>query len=411
MNALISAEERNIKININILLSVFILFLFCSNFLGYGIYIPIILLPFILHYLNNNKFDRQFYFTISTLVMFFTLYSLIMLTYREITVGTAIRYVIIPPVIYIWAYKLIEKDYNYKKTITFIFTITISCVGYAFICLLFLIIRYGSMENAINILWGRYVINIWDGSLIKATLITPFLSFGLVLLPFIITKNKAKGIIPLKLISLILFAISLYSILLLGSRTGFVVILLSVIVSVLFTRKIGLRKILQLFISTLLLFSIYLMFIFDILNLKSIWEGSVLSSRFIEESILENQRMDAWITSFFGLFQYPLGGEKANLELNYAHNMWLDVGYSSGIFPFIFLVIITIIFIITILKFIKSDFPISLKSLILSIVSSMLAISFAEPIIEGSFIYFTLICFFMGLIHSLNINLSCKKLE
>jgi hypothetical protein len=60
-------------------------------------------------------------------------------------------------------------------------------------------------------------------------------------------------------------------------------------------------------------------------------------SRFTEYG-LSTPRYIVWKKVLTGIFQYPFGGRQIALErVSSAHNLWLDVGYSAGLLPFILL--------------------------------------------------------------------------
>jgi hypothetical protein len=69
---------------------------------------------------------------------------------------------------------------------------------------------------------------------------------------------------------------------------------------------------------------------------------------------LELTRFDVWELFFkdFKFIEYPFGGKilTKNSQWSYLHNMWLDVYNVVGIIPFMILIIVTIIFIITFVR-------------------------------------------------------------
>src|SRR5699024_6825445 len=73
----------------------------------------------------------------------------------------------------------------------------------------------------------------------------------------------------------------------------------------------------------------------DILGIKTYYLSSNLYSRFDElnESLLDNSRTATWLKIIDGMYYYPFGDYQSDIGLNYAHNLWFDVAYSTGIIP------------------------------------------------------------------------------
>ena len=83
--------------------------------------------------------------------------------------------------------------------------------------------------------------------------------------------------------------------------------------------------------------------------------------------------------------------------LEYAHNMWLDTLNAVGVFPFVFLVIYSLLTIRTIYKIVKTRCLNIEDTLILfSVTMSVYTNFMLEPIIEGFPYYFILMCMVNG---------------
>ena len=93
-----------------------------------------------------------------------------------------------------------------------------------------------------------------------------------------------------------------------------------------------------------------------------------------------------------------MGGYKTDIGLNYAHNLWLDIGYAAGLIPFILFVLITLVFMMDMRKIIKSRLDLDTKVLIYTVSISLVLNFMVEPIIEGYFNLFLTFFILLGII-------------
>ena len=390
---------------------VILLALYCTNFMSIGNYLPYLLIPYLFMYLLKNKFSRNFVITLSALLTFSILYSLTMYLYGFITIGTVIRYVVYPVGIYVFGYDLVKGDLFYKKTLVYLFAVILSFVTFGFLSLVKTLSLYGDMVTASQILGGRVVLNMWGSDVIAATLLNVSSSLGLSLCTIIFISEKH---LPyrrmIKLLSFVCLVASTYAVLQLGNRTGLLIIVGSFIATSLFTRKFGPKKVVTFLLMFLVLLVLKNLFDNNFLGIKNDWESSFLFSRFNDGSLLDDPRIMAWKAAFFGMFEYPLGGKQTDLHLNYAHNLWLDVGYNAGILPFLFLLLFTVISFISLFTFRNRNHPVMLKCLFISLYTAFGITFFVEPIIEGHYIYFTVFVFITGIVQRLNYDFKQRKL-
>jgi O-antigen ligase len=111
-----------------------------------------------------------------------------------------------------------------------------------------------------------------------------------------------------------------------------------------------------------------------------------------------------WGEAFRGLFTNPLGGNQTQLSLGYAHNLWLDVGWTTGLFPFVLLVFFTLMALkdYYIKLFRSDDLSLYFKYLITAMLCGFFITFMLEPIIEANVLFFCAFCFFSGILRSLN---------
>jgi hypothetical protein len=244
----------------------------------------------------------------------------------------------------------------------------------------------------------------WADLSLNATNISSYFTMSLSLLGFVLfIRNKESNII--KKVYLILFLLSAISILYLGSRTGLVIIIMAFIgayfVYIFYCPGQAGEKIKISFIIFILMVFIFYAIQMNILGIAEKINSSTLGMRFSKYYIFDDLRLIAWKESFLGIFDNPLGGKKVYIPLNYVHNLWLDVGFSSGIFPFFILLLFSFLSYKDLLRLIKNKkVPNEIKILLTGIYISLFANFFVEPILEGYFTLFSIFCFIAGMTNS-----------
>ncbi|WP_079528153.1 O-antigen ligase family protein [Halobacillus hunanensis] len=379
-----------------------VLAMYSSNFFGYGEFIPIILFPYILLYLLVGELSKKSMLTLVCLFVFSFTYSLISFFYGYFTLASLLGRLLYPSILFVLGYKLAGSDFSNKKSLGYLITIIIASSLYGFFSLMKSILTYGSINAIINNLGGRIVLDLWGSGEVNATILNASLSLGLSLLPLLLNNSSMgsslKYQFKFKLLCLLSFVVSFYTIFSLGNRTGIVIVIFSFLTVYLFVEKNNRKrfsKAISLFFITIIG---YLLYSLNIFSIKSIWEGSLIFNRLSSRQLSENPRIDAWINVFIGTFEHPLGGRETNIHLGFAHNLWLDVAYDAGIIPFILLILFTFISLFSIYKFLKSDFTLIFKSLILAMCIAFFITFSLEPILQGLITYFTSFCFVIGIL-------------
>lgn len=338
------------------------------------------------------------------LLSFSILYIIPMLSIG-LSVHVILIYVFHPICFYIFGYRVAISDFNFKKSTRLIFIVIASSTLYGLFSLIKTILTYGSMSNAMVFLHGRLVLDMWGTRVIAATGINTTISLGLALLPILFLSGKGlKGSKKIKMLSIIFFTISLFIATQLANRTALVIIITSFVVTLLFAERISLKKITKFILLGGLLFLIRVIYTANFLGIKESWESTLLFSRFNISSLSEDPRLEGWKAAFLGLFEYPLGGRKADIKLSFAHNLWLDVGYDSGIPAIVLLLIFTVVSLVVLIRFVRNNPPVIFKGLVISLYVSFLISFSIEPIIQGWFSYFTLFCCLVGIIQRMNFN-------
>lgn len=373
------------------------------NFLGIGDFIPLIIVPYVLVLITQTKFSKTFMISLVTLFTFSLVYSLMVFYYGFSASAGILGKLIYPASFLVLGYKLAGEKLNYKKNTGYLLIFVVFLSSYGFLSVLKTESIYGNMDYAIMVLGGRLVVDLWGNNLISATSLNSFLSLGLALLPVLFLSVRKKEISKFhKLLMLLIFSFSVYATIQISSRTGILIVFSSLLISFLFTEGLNKNKIKRILIAGVILTLGLIAFSRNVLNLRSYVESTFIYQRLISTNLQNDSRVSTWWVSFKGLFENPLGGRETNLHLNYAHNLWLDVGYDAGIIPFLILVVFTIFALVVLMKFIKYNHPIFVKMIVLSMMTAFMVIFMFEPVLQGLGAYFTIFCYLLGTIHKMN---------
>lgn len=386
---------------------------FCMNVMDVGLYIPFLFIPLMFIQLIQKRFSYMFITVFVSLFSSFLLYASFLYMYKFIAIGTFIRYILFPIIMLTLGYSLVKNDIGYKKTYRYLFTVIFSFTAFGFLSFTKTILSYGSLDRVTQSFGGRYVINVWNSGIISATVVNMVLAFGLSLISTIFISSK---VMPngkkSKLLLFICFLISTYIAIQLANRTSLLIILVCFITTVLFSDRLTIKKIRNVFFILFITGVSISFFNGNVLGIRNYWYSTTLANRFEQNQLTSDPRVLAWKNGFFGLFQYPFGGRKTFLGgLSYAHNMWLDIGVDTGALPFLLMVLFTLLSLIVVIKFIKSDNQLLLKSIIVGLFVSFNLTFFVEPVIQASFTYFNIYCFIIGMVLRLNLDRKMTSLE
>lgn len=221
-----------------------------------------------------------------------------------------------------------------------------------------------------------------DDTLIKnATLVGLPMGIGMIGLPmFIIVKNRA-----IKLTFISVFILSVITTFSLLNRTGLIVAMLCLIISIGYKYR---KKIILLLLIILSIVAIIFFFIKT--NIISYELISSYTERNIDISTM-GSRSYRWKDAIINLYRHPTGWYDGMTY--YVHNMWLDVARLSGIIPFIILVYIAYDSIVKAFRLIKM-YNNSLSYMMLGLNVCFFSTCFVEPIYGGT--HFMLYCMLWG---------------
>lgn len=248
----------------------------------------------------------------------------------------------------------------------------------------------------------RVAINFWDGNEINAPGLGANASLGMCLLPFVLfgkdAEQKKLSFFLLALFISVLFAAGVYINAILQNRTPF----LATGASLLFGTLVYLRRhkadrarATKYAASVFIIAGVVLYYLITTLDLAQV---NILA-RFTQER-LESLRYEAWGTMLSSLHHSLLGGRTVQLgvDLNYVHNLWLDVIWDAGVVPFIFLALFHLKHAVCFKKILGSELPLLIVLAIVGLATSFFVNFMQEPTMSASAPYFAASCFFLGLV-------------
>jgi len=250
--------------------------------------------------------------------------------------------------------------------------------------------------------------NYWKASeSINGPILGLFASLGLSLAPvlFLSTGEPFPGrrrlVLLIAAVSLLVGA-GLYVNVSLQNRSPFVALLLSFLLSAyyyFFIRRISPKHKARTVMS-MILFLCVAAYLF----VSSGYDYSQFSlvGRF-EVKGLETDRFGAWMYMLRALPDNLAGGRVVYIgNIDYVHDLWLDVVYDAGIIPVIFLLLFHALHVKSFADVFRADIPLLLALVILSVSVSFLVGFIGEPVLQGSVIYFSASCFLLGLVSRLS---------
>ncbi|MDC0827347.1 hypothetical protein [Faecalitalea cylindroides] len=298
-------------------------------------------------------------------------------------------FLITPLLVYSFGWTLIElrggKDVDFIKRI--IFAMLIGFGVHAFL-------NYIS-----NIGVTRWLLtDFFTGSIQAATGSGVLNTMIFSLLAYLLFIEKDKKI---KILGLVLEIVACIYSFQLGGRTQLIILgLVFVIIFFfyLFEKKGFVPTFKTIMRLAILVILVYIVYQLDIFSIKTSIESSNLLLR-LEQGGLEasdQYRINSVLNGLLSLINHPFGGQET---VFYFHNMWLDVGRVSGVFPFLFLLLYSVLATYHVLMiFLNKNYNITIRYLFLSLYLGIQINFFTEPIMEGAISFFLAFCFLSGLV-------------
>lgn len=385
-----SKKLRDIEINITSLWYS-IVFLFALNFYNKASYlfICLVIISVIVIFLKECKFKITLD---SVLIFLFSIsYFLILSIYQPVGISTILIFLIGPIACFSIGYFIIsENNKVFEKTM-------LAGILGLFIHGLFNMIKYFQVYGFNSIEGARVVPDIWTGISVAATLQGTYFSLISSLLFFNIILRK-QSVLSGTLITCIIF--SLISSFILGNRTIVYILIFSFIVNFLVfivISRMKIKKVVNIVSKISAVFLIvFIVYINNFFGLKEFILNSAWYQRSESNVLIEDPRFLIYQTAFSQMFDFPLGGYRMNFM--YAHNLWLDILHATGLIPFFFLLLYTLVTVKNLLGILTvSGISLYKKIFTVSIYLGFFLTFMVEPILEAVPFMFLIFILFNGM--------------
>lgn len=326
-----------------------LLFLAFSNWMTYGGYILsfTLLIYFILHI-------QSFYinFAILPLILFSLFYTLFYGYHFGFDISYVINSLFMPWAAYFMGEDLFKRMDHGKALPTIMWTVA---AGFFFHGLLNL--GYTMFSSGSNLLSVRLAYDFWKQSPVAVTTNGAYFTMAVGLaFGYLNKKNKLWQ----NILAAVFILIGAYDSFLLGYRTGIVIIgaliLVIVISSLRSDRNDTNLAVKRIVILAALITILVLLWKLDVAGIRSGIESSLLYQRITNPSEAHSDsRLSIWKSFFREWLSYPLGGAAFSLYRNqsFVHNMLLDFYYTTGILPFLTMLVFLVTCIAKMISYVR----------------------------------------------------------
>lgn len=355
----------------------------------------------VIFFLKYKKVTVSFLFDASLVFLFAFLYYTMSVLF-EITAdddwleGKMLFLIVNMTMAYVIGYFLAQ---NFTKISAVITVIVGGLFTYGFLSTArFVLDHFGDIASNNFLIAERAVPSFWNGGIVNGPIIGIFFSLGICLISMVYSRIHwfVKGCFLILSLSCVFFN------LMLQNRSPIYAGVLSFsLATLMYATQMKLtQKKLVILIILLCLLPLNLFFI-DFSETKSLLDNPFME-RLISEG-LETPRYELWYKGVLGLIEYPMGGAKTDFSpYDYAHNLWLDVGWYVGWIPMLLLLFIQLKHVPYLLRFVRTK-P-SQSYGIIGLTVSFLVAMMVEPTLIASYTYVTLFFFFIGYLKGLHVK-------
>lgn len=363
--------SRGMHFNI---ITILFLVTLCMTLTPKGIYFWIIFGGLLIFTIPWYKYlDRSAIF-ICLFGIFYGIFSILL--DRPYSGSSIISYLIVPLPIYCLGCWSINKFRDNDSLLTTFIFLSLLCISSVLLYRTVVDISHGEIVSVSR------TFEIEGIETISATLYGMYAALTMVGLPMFFTSTQRWTFQSLMFLALA--TLGILTTIHLINRTGLVIAIMVTLVGVVYRSRGNLGKFLLLvgFITIIL----YLLIKFEIIP-----SDVIAAYKFRNEESRElgmsaaGGRSYRWIDAIGRIFYMPFGwyGREHLTGYNYVHNWWLDVGRVVGLFPFLLLIIPTIISIkncYTLFKEKGND----IHLLLITLNAALFLATFVEPVMEGS---------------------------
>lgn len=199
--------------------------------------------------------------------------------------------------------------------------------------------------------------------------------------------------------------LGLFCVVHLVNRTGLVLAVASIIAA-LFVPPVSVKKFIYVLLTFLALSVIGYVYISDTPGLADAVTAYVDRNTGTQSIAGASGRGLRWVATIKQIAEHPLGsphGLRFNLRHSFAHNLWLDTGLLSGVLTMVFLIGITLKYLLEMYRALRLKYLDNFqKGVVLLLCVTFMLQSAVEPIIQGCFQFFLFMFFSIGLFSKFN---------
>lgn len=229
--------------------------------------------------------------------------------------------------------------------------------------------------------------DVWTRDKMSSTVTATNLMYLIGCSYYLIFYERSKLI---KIISGILFVISMAYCLIIGRRTSVLAFIMIFVLSIIFEKihnpdNRNINKRFFMFIGAVLLLSavFIVMFILNKNGVKTIFDNVYIVDKF-KQSIFDENRIAIYKNAISLLPNYLWGGQHISNAIGIQiHELWLDVYDYAGIVPYLLLLAYTYFYVRDIYKVYKKDIKVEYKVLFLAVYLIIAVQMFLEPAMTG----------------------------
>ena len=380
-----SDVKCKVSMAIKLTLALYSIVLFSCIWAGLSTYILFI---FTILMLLSLPFRIYFDKTAIFLSVFSFFYCLFLLFSNIISWFNFVSYLLCPTCFYILG-KYVTDRFRTPQNIALFWCISILLFSFV---LYISALQDISQKGFVNItrsfpIWGMNT----EHDFLSATLYGLVASLGLAGLPVFLYKTSLNRVA--KYIFLLLFILSLATVIHLVNRTGLVIAFVCLFVVTAYKFQ---KHAFKLLLAGLMIFVL----VIGLLKLgiidQAVFDAYSDRNEGVGEVGTAGGRLERWTAALQNLFKYPFGWNLDAPEYGYAHNLWLDIARVSGIFPFIFFVVATVISYRKFFRLLKLKDQ-AIVPLLLGLNVCFLLSAMVEPVIEAVPLYFYLYLMLWGM--------------
>ena len=374
----ISKSQKHLSVRERLI--IFMLFFLAMDFMNLFFFLIVILFFITILIYPTQKSD---FFTINSIViLLFGIFYMIFLPKYLITGFNAY----IRCLIYFMGYFVGRKLIRYVDISINVLPIYLSSIALG-------AAAHGALSNFYNFFYlrmsgfSRQLPDIWSGQnvLYGATAqASLFLLFGgsCYYILFLEKRNYF-----LKIVYIIGIILLFFNAFMVASRSAITIPIVSFALSYITYMFIGKNRFKNFIALMLLVCSMAIVYTTNMGGIKSYVESLPLLQRVeaLNTTLYNDSRFSSYSFFINNMYYYPFGGLNDVNPISFMHNLWLDVYADAGLFPFIFLIIITISVTSHLIKILKmKQIDSRIRSLIIGVYTSILLIFFTEPMIDAA---------------------------